>query len=153
MRRKTTLKHTGDLPGNNGSKQSLHRFQKKMQESTRKRSESLTLEKRNISFYFHSSRTKKTSVAPAPMLEIHSRAHTNYNGVKTDPCNLNGIGVASRHRIIEPRYLKLSVKLIEPAVSSTGKLDMFPPVQVQILITSKCLLIFPCLSLHWGSLI
>ena len=99
VRRKTTLKHTGDLPGNNGSKQSLHRFQKKMQESTRKRSESLTLEKRNISFYFHSSRTKKTSVAPAPMLEIHSRAHTNYNGVKTDPCNLNGIGVASRHRI------------------------------------------------------
>ena len=94
MRRKTTLKHTGDLPGNNGSKQSLHRFQKKMQESTRKWSESLTLEKHNISFYSHSSRTKKTSVAPAPILEIHSRAHRNYNGVKTDPCNLNGIGVA-----------------------------------------------------------
>ena len=48
------------------------------------------------------ARAKNTSIEPHPHsrnIEIVSRAPTSYNGFKTDPCNLNGIGVASRHRI------------------------------------------------------
>ena len=44
---------------------------------------------------------KKTPIARTPILENFSRVCVNYNGVKTDPCNLNGIGVASRHRMTQ----------------------------------------------------
>ena len=45
---------------------------------------------------------KKTPIAPTPILENFSHVCVNYNGVtKPTPCNLNGIGVASRHRITE----------------------------------------------------
>ena len=43
---------------------------------------------------------KKRLKPPTPILENFSRVCVNYNGVtKPTPCNLNGIGVASRHRI------------------------------------------------------
>jgi hypothetical protein len=66
-----------------------------------KQSESLSFKKDYVSLKPHGCRAKKTPTAPTPILENFSRVCVNYNGVtKPTPCNLNGIGVASRHRII-----------------------------------------------------